>query len=218
MTNPSSIDAIVLAGGRGSRLGGADKAALELSGERLVVRTVHAVHKAGADRIVIVGPRSADVEGATTVREDPPFSGPLAALGAGIDALQDHAAEWILLLSCDLVDPAAVCRMLIRALPDPGDGAVLIDPDGRTQWLAGIHRSDSLRSRLAALRADCTTDGTDGTEGEDPLVNQPIKLAFAGASLSRLPAPAATTADIDTPEDLVAACLAHASDRGGSPD
>lgn len=247
-----AFDAIVLAGGRGSRLGGVDKAALELGGERLVARVVAATREAGADRVVVVGPGSAAVPDATLVREDPPFSGPLPALAAGLDALLaspptipvpsnttnrcltppnptnlgvgrtssraahheslPHAArpneswhrkpsEWVVLLACDLVDPTAVCRALLTALTGATardhDGVVLRDPDGRTQWLASIVRAAALRNGIAALRAECA--------GTDPLTNKPLRLAFSRARLAEIPAPHATTADIDTPDDLTSA-------------
>ena len=54
-----SMDAVVLAGGRGSRLGGVDKAGIVLNGERLVDRAVAAARANGAERVVIVGPGSA---------------------------------------------------------------------------------------------------------------------------------------------------------------
>ncbi len=86
-------DAILLAGGRASRLGGIDKTALVSQGTALLDRAVTAA--AGADGVAIVGlrdGREAPV-GAVLTREDPPLSGPVAALGAGLAALDGAATS-----------------------------------------------------------------------------------------------------------------------------
>ena len=194
----AALDAIVLAGGRGSRLGGVDKAALRLNGERLVERAVAAARVAGAVRIAVVGPNRETVPGAVdetttvTVREDPPFSGPLAALAVGLDALRrTDAADWVLLLACDLVEPAAVCEVLLAEFPPEHDGVLLSDPADRAQWLAGIYR-------VAALR-----NGIEAVDG--PLAGLPLRLAFSRAELDRIRASDSVTSDIDTPADLTRA-------------
>ncbi|MCB1273579.1 MAG: NTP transferase domain-containing protein, partial [Leucobacter sp.] len=71
----TAFDAIVLAGGRGSRLGAVDKAALELRERRLVDRAVAACRAAGAARVIVVGPPHSGADADVVVREDPPFSG-----------------------------------------------------------------------------------------------------------------------------------------------
>lgn len=85
-----AFDAIILAGGRGSRLGGLRKPELTLDGRRLVDRALAAV--AGARRIVLVG--DAEVpDGVPHTREDPPYGGPVAALAAGMEFLQSSADQ-----------------------------------------------------------------------------------------------------------------------------
>lgn len=187
------FDAVILAGGRGSRLGGAAKADLDLGGARLVDRAASAARGIGAERVVIVGPDVAASRGTVLVREDPPFSGPLAAVAA---ALPELTGEWTLLLSCDLVHPDLVCRRLVRALgaltaDDSSDGVVLQDDDGRAQWLSGVHRTAALRSAVADLGGD--------------LADRPIRRLFAEGRLRRLDAPTWETADIDSADDLAAA-------------
>ncbi|QBE47933.1 molybdenum cofactor guanylyltransferase [Leucobacter triazinivorans] len=186
MTGPD-IDAVVLAGGRGRRMGGRDKAVLRLGGERLVDRAVAAARGAGARRIVVVGPAHAGTGGVVIVREDPPFTGPLAALAA---ALPHVRAEWMLLLSCDLVRPDAVCALLRAQLADARDegGIVLRDDAGRDQWLAGVYRSAVLRERV---------DSLDGQ-----LAHAPLRRLLDGLRLRSVAATGDTTADIDEPADL----------------
>ena len=78
------VAAVLLTGGRGSRLGGADKGALRLGGGTLLE------HALGALRglpVVVVGddgPWRAAHPGVTAVREQPPFAGPAAAAVAAL--------------------------------------------------------------------------------------------------------------------------------------
>ena len=195
----TSLDAIVLAGGRARRLGGVEKADLVLGGVRLVDRVAAAARAVGAERVVVVGPDRAASAGAVLVREDPPFSGPLAAVAAALPSVD---AEWTLLLSCDLVYPQFVCRRLERARrgagPDEGadrdadaGGFLLRDGDGRAQWLSGVHRTSVLRSGIAALGGE--------------VVDRPLRRAFPEEGLRFVDAPTWETADIDSAEDLEAA-------------
>lgn len=83
--------AILLAGGRGSRLGGVDKPLLDIDGETLLDTAIAAVRDAGAITVVGVGPDRG--RGLRWVREDPPFAGPAAALVAGVSALDGRSAD-----------------------------------------------------------------------------------------------------------------------------
>ena len=74
--------AIVLTGGRASRLGGADKAGIAVAG-RPMLETVVRAAAAVADAVVTVGP------GGDTC-EEPPYSGPVAGIAAGLAALLQH--------------------------------------------------------------------------------------------------------------------------------
>lgn len=189
---PPVLAAVVLAGGRGSRLGGRDKAVLRLGGERLVDRAAGAACAAGADPVIVVGPSEAAVPGCAVVREDPPFAGPLAALEAAVATLGDVPdGAWLLLLSCDLVRPAEVVARLAPALAaavDDADARVLRDPDGRAQWLAAAYRLGALRTGLAPLAGRTA--------------NAPLRRALGSLSVGFVDVDAATVADVDTPDDL----------------
>lgn len=203
------FDAVLLAGGAGWRLGGVDKAAIALRGVRLVDRVSAAARKAGARRVVVVGPEHAAGAHGVPVREDPPGGGPLAAVAA---ALPSVTAEWVMLLPCDLVHPEPVCAALRRALQRlaparPGtpargpsatagadevwDGALLRDESGRLQWLAGVYAAGALRRGVAALGGE--------------LADAPLRRLFDGARLLEVPARGGISADIDTPGDLARA-------------
>lgn len=185
---PVPCDAIVLAGGRGSRLGGVDKASQLLAGERLVDRTVAAARAAGARRVVVVGPDSAGAVADAVVREQPEFGGPLAALAAGIAAVD---APWIWLLACDLEHPERVCSEIAAGAPYEADGLVLLDGDGRVQWLAGCYRR-------AALAAACDALGDD-------VNGAPVRRVLERLVLHRRVIASELAADIDTHEALAVA-------------
>jgi molybdopterin-guanine dinucleotide biosynthesis protein A len=178
------FDAILLAGGRSSRLGGIDKTALRYRGATLLDSAVRAV--AGARRTVIVGPQAeADVAaGVAVVREHPPFSGPAAALLTGVSALPvDGAAAWVVVLACDLVTPHAALDPLVAAIgrADDADGVIAVDDDGRRQPLLAVYR-------LSALRAIAGVDATGAS----------LHRLLVPLSLVEVPVPSALLADVDT--------------------
>ena len=198
------VAAIVLAGGRGSRLGGVDKASVRLAGERLVDRVVRAARAAGAAPVVVVGPALPGLAGCTLVTESPRFGGPLVALEAGLRALEagnvggyeaepDAQLASVLLLACDLVHSEEVVQYLLAAEPAPGEAVVLRDPSGRAQWLAG-------RYDLAALRA-----GLDAARAVGELSGRPLRHALREIPIRFIDAQAEMLADIDEPDDLTRA-------------
>jgi molybdopterin-guanine dinucleotide biosynthesis protein A len=140
-------DAIVLAGGRASRLGGARKPQLEVGGRTLLTRAVEAVRDAG--RIVVVGPQQPAPEAVSWAREDPPGGGPVAAVAAGVPST---SAEVIVVLAADLPWIAPAVPRLVRAVPTSG-AALLVDATGRANYLASAWQRDSLVAALAAVGA-----------------------------------------------------------------
>jgi len=95
--------AVILAGGGARRLSGVDKPAIEIAGRSLLDRAVASV--AGADPVVVVGPRRALAVGVRWTREDPPGAGPLAALAAGLTEVGPLPAEaTVALVAADLVN------------------------------------------------------------------------------------------------------------------
>ncbi|MEU0934872.1 DUF6457 domain-containing protein [Embleya sp. NPDC005971] len=145
----SRYDAVVLAGGAARRLAGADKPGLLVAGVSLLDRVLAAV--AGAERIVVAGPRRATGRPVVWVREEPPGGGPVAALAAALPLVR---AEVVVLLAADLpFVPGELIERLVAALDaDPGSaGAVAVDADGRDQILLAAYRSAALRAGVATL-------------------------------------------------------------------
>src|SRR4051812_43848037 len=92
-----AYEAVVLAGGAAKRLGGADKPGLRVGGRPLLDRVLGAC--ADAAGTVVVGSRRPTVRPVRWAREEPPGSGPVAALDAGI---RQVSAPVVLVLSADL--------------------------------------------------------------------------------------------------------------------
>jgi hypothetical protein len=83
--------------------------------------------------------------GAVFVREDPPGGGPVPALAAGLSRV---TAPWLVLLAGDLpfLSPPHVTALLAAARP--GTGVVMVDDDGREQWLVGVWPVPELRATM----------------------------------------------------------------------
>ncbi|WP_325053032.1 NTP transferase domain-containing protein [Thermomonospora amylolytica] len=177
------FDAVILAGGRARRMGGVDKPAEVVAGRSLIGWTADAV--TGAGRLVVVGPPRPEPAGAVFVREDPPGGGPVPALRAG---LAEVAAPWTVLLAADLPFlRAGQVTELRRAAAGHGTGAVLVDGDGRPQWLIGCWSTGRLRAAL---------DGYAG--GSLRGLMEPLGPAEVGAAAGERP----PWYDCDTPESL----------------
>lgn len=179
-------DAIVVAGGGGTRMGGVRKADLLVGGRRLLDVVLDAV--AGARQVVVVG-RVPVPAGVLVTTEDPPGQGPAAGAAAGMAALSARGGSgpaWTLLLAVDLPGAAAAVTLLTTAAvtaPAEVNGFCLRDAAGRTQWLTGIHRSARLRQALL-----------DGP----PLHGVGIRSVLEGLEPQLVDAPETATGDIDT--------------------
>lgn len=187
------FDAIVLAGGRASRLGGVPKAELVVAGRTLLSRSLEAT--TGARRTVVVGTAVDLHDKVLVTREQPPFGGPAAAIGAGLAALglvesgldasgaipfDDH----VLVLACDVPNSALAVAALLAAQSGDRDGVIAIDDAGRRQPLLGLYRLGPL-----AVAVRTRGSGIRGLSVRDLL--SPLDLA-------EVRVPEGSTDDIDT--------------------
>lgn len=148
----AAFDAVVLAGGRGSRLGGPSKPEVVVGGRALLDHALAAV--SDASRVVVVGPPSVARPGIPTVLEDPPDGGPVAGLAAGLAALASlsSTSEYVVVLACDIPRAGAALPALRAATSADGvDGARLVSPDGHPQHLVAVYRSSALTAALLRL-------------------------------------------------------------------
>ena len=186
MPTPSlSYDAIIVAGGAGTRMGGVSKADLVVDGSRLLDTVVDAVRD--ARQTVVVGD-TAVRDGVVLTREDPPGTGPAAGLGAGLAAIE-CPSPWTMVLCVDLPDATRVAARLsdaARATEDRFDGAVIVAED-RTQWLMGCYRTSALRGAV---------------ERFGPLEHAPLRWVLSPLMLQSVAPGDARPVDLDSPADL----------------
>ncbi|KAA0024030.1 NTP transferase domain-containing protein [Antrihabitans cavernicola] len=145
------VDAIILAGGRASRMGGVDKPAIAIGGRTMLDAAVAAV--SGCDRIVVVGPQRPELPTSIVqTQERPPGAGPVAAIGAALDALPNPAPS-VVVLAADMpfLSAAAVTKLAALSNDSGADAVFAIDDDGRPQHLLGVWRTAALVERVAAL-------------------------------------------------------------------
>lgn len=201
----SWLSAVILAGGRASRLGGTDKPGISVGGRPLVVAVAAAAAGAGARQLIVVGPdrpelraEFADATGpAVTLeftREEPAGAGPVPAVAAGLRLAREPR---VLLLAGDLpfLRPWHLFE-LISAAATTGRGAVLLDGADRSQWLTSCWPTEAARSTLA----EYTGHSLSGLLG--PMSPVLVRLGQGTHPDSAGPPP---WLDCDTPEDLAAA-------------
>jgi molybdopterin-guanine dinucleotide biosynthesis protein A len=185
------LDAVVLAGGEGRRMGGVDKPGLAVGGRTLLERVAAVVRSHCPDAgVTVVGPRRESPR-ARYVREDPPGSGPVPALRAGLPYVE---RAWFALLAADLphlnADHLAALADALGtdSAAEGAAGAVFVDADGREQWLTGIWRTAAVRDALEGYRGRSLY----GLLG--PLAPHLVPLTDDHAAF-----------DVDTPDDLARA-------------
>lgn len=192
------FDAIILAGGRSSRLGGTPKSGLIYDGATLLERSIAAA--GGAGQIVVVGPEPAGLpSGVLNCREDPPFAGPAAAIAAGLTILRraraagEADAELVLVLACDMPRAAGAVRALREAAAAADAGSVMASsPDGKLQPLAGFYRTAELQRAVDDARAGGT------------LTHGSVFALLARLDVQAVNVPAGSTDDVDTWDDAAA--------------
>jgi len=103
MSSVVAASAIVLAGGRSSRMG-RPKAALDFGGVSILTRIVSELKRRFAEVVVVAAPESEDslqidIPAIKVVRDETAYQGPLDALRRGLDAVTNEIA---FACSCDL--------------------------------------------------------------------------------------------------------------------
>ena len=134
----------MLAGGTAARMGGIDKASIEVDGVTLLERSLAAT--LSAPEVVVVGEQVPTTRPVTWTVEDPPSGGPAAGLLTALDRFL-VPPDLVAVLAVDMprVSVGTVARLTWAVEADPAaDGAVLVDPDGRRQPLAAVYRRASL--------------------------------------------------------------------------
>ncbi|WP_036504387.1 NTP transferase domain-containing protein [Nocardia aobensis] len=186
----TTVDAIVLAGGRATRMGGVDKPAIAVGGRAMLTVALDAV--ADCVRTVVVGPHRPELAPEIRqVQEVPAGAGPVAAVACAVRALEecDFPADLVVVLAADLpfLTAAVIGELIGHATTSDADAVFATDESGRPQYLVGVWRRTALLSALRQL---------------DSVTNQPMK-ALVPVDTLMVTLPGIT--DCDTPEQVRAA-------------
>lgn len=130
----NSIVGVILAGGAGARLGGADKGWVDVAGRPLIVRALTAL-RPQASRIICVANRNSTAYAQLGIQviadEMPGHQGPLAGL---LTSFAHISGEWLLYVPADAYDiPPNLVQRLWRSLGDHPRSAAVVH-DG-TDWV-----------------------------------------------------------------------------------
>src|SRR4051812_12031903 len=179
----AELGGIVLTGGSAVRFQGADKASIEIAGVTLLEHVLGALGE--VPDVVVVGDEVITSRPVGFVREDPPGGGPAAGLLAGLAGFPS-LPRLVVVLAVDmpLVTTATVRRLMLSA---EEDGALLVDEDGRRQYLCAIYRSEALTQAAPQL------------EEHHGL---PMRTLVEGLRLAEVPALPWEARDVDTWDDL----------------
>ncbi|PJG60679.1 molybdenum cofactor guanylyltransferase MobA [Aeromonas cavernicola] len=149
-SEPFAVSAVILAGGRATRMGGVDKGWVELAGRPLIDHVLARV-RPQVDEVLINANRSHPryQQLAPVISDDNPhYLGPLAGMQAGLAAAKH---DWVLFVPCDgPALPLDLMRRFRAALTRETELVVAHDGDWLQPVVALLHRS-LLPSLCAAL-------------------------------------------------------------------
>jgi molybdenum cofactor guanylyltransferase len=140
VSDETQIAGFILAGGESTRMG-RSKAALQLCGVPMVVRTARLVQSACGERApaVIGNLRGAESYGLTVIADEWPGGGPLGAIAT---ALRASNAPWNLIVACDLpyLTKPWLGFLVTRALASQADAVVPTNTRGAEPLCAVYHK------------------------------------------------------------------------------
>lgn len=150
MLNIQKISAVILAGGQGRRMQGADKGLLTLWGQPLVAHGCARLKPQVAELLINANRNSSryqefaptfsdDVDKDNDAEPAVDFNGPLAGFAAG---LRHAAHDWVLFVPCDSpLLPLDLAKRLTAAISHPGQIAVAHDGERLHAATVLLHKS-----------------------------------------------------------------------------
>ncbi|MEO6013664.1 MAG: molybdenum cofactor guanylyltransferase [Devosia sp.] len=150
----SAVAAVILAGGKAERLGGINKALLEVGGQRLIDRVLAAIDGC-APILLSVGRSDFSLPGLIAVPDlDTDYAGPIAGVAAAVQHLASNPPEFLLSVAADTA--FFPHDFIARALPLLAKFPVVLSAyRGQDYPTNGLWRFAALTGLPAALR-----DGT----------------------------------------------------------
>lgn len=177
---------LLLAGGRGARLGGDGPKALAVLGGRTLLDRAREILAAVADDVRVVAPAALALPGTADARIEDAGDGPLVALVAAFAAVPFERA---CVLGVDL--PLVPSALYARLAAEAGDGAAMASAGGREQPLVSVWTpaaAEALAARAAA--------------GDRGLVRASLAAGVRAIDVAALGFAPDVLANVNTPGDL----------------
>lgn len=198
--NAMTIGAVLLAGGRGRRMGNVPKGLLQLSGQTFLRRIAGELDEF-EERILSVGQGNPypDID-FCVVEDERPDAG---ALGGLYSALRACRSDALLAVSCDMpLFHREVAAYLTGYLSSDWDAVIAMDRTGRRHPLCGVYRKTALPVMMERLQK------------EDYRMRHTLsRLRVKEAPLRHSVYPDDVLANINTPEELTALSHRQPADR-----
>jgi len=139
--------ALVLAGGRGSRLRGDEKASITIGGTSVLDHLLSSLPE--TIPVVVVGPEGPTQRAVTFLREWPIHGGPVAGIASGLEAVSTPVT---VLLAVDMPWAGRLAELLVAELTSCDAAALVpVDGSGFRQPLCAVVRTQALRGALQDL-------------------------------------------------------------------
>jgi len=194
---PLDVTAAILAGGRGERLGGADKGLVLLHGRPLIQHVLEKVRGQAGGILIVANRHLPDyaASGLPVVSDSwPDFRGPLAGMLAALEAA---STDWVLTVPCDAVRlPQDLLARLRSSVEESDAPAAYAVADGDGHYLCCLLRRDLQVPLQRALDAGeravkrwledigaTTTDFSDAEPTPIWSINTPAELEAAASYL-----------------------------------
>lgn len=199
------IDALILAGGKSSRMGGRHKGSLLYNGRPLTERMALELGSLAENVFISYGETvQQDTSFGIPVQDIIPGCGPMSGLHAG---LQESRADLVLTAPCDMpLLTADFYRYLLSRMPDPQTDAVVACRGSRMEPLAAVYRPScwtafdhQLRTGQYRIRAAL----------------QGLRVVFADVSGNE--ALSAMLVNVNHPEDYARLAQREAEEKRGQP-
>ena len=198
---PVQWTALVLAGGRGSRLGNDDKAAVTIGGTSALDHLLASLPRSVP--VVIAGPEHPTQRPVSFRQEKPIHGGPVAGIASSLEAVSTPVTA---LLAVDMPWAGALMEHLIAEFASCDAAALVpVDRSGFRQPLCAVVRTEALRGALRQLGDPCGRSMTDLMSLID-IHERPLNEAEMSM-----------VNDIDTPDDLLEARSKEARSRVAEP-
>lgn len=193
MTRISGATALVLAGGRGRRLGGVDKALLPLAGRPMVERVLEVLRPLFEQILFVAAAEEPYASFGLPVAIDRHASaGPLAGLEAGLAAAKSPRAFAV---ACDMPSLSGELIRFLAAL-DTEAQAVVPVAGGRLQPLHAFYQTELAAEAKSALE--------DGVRRLEDFLARTRWRRVEEDEFSSVPGALRSFANVNTPEDRAA--------------